>query len=379
MHPVPEGTAAGRDARPAGAIGSPAAGGRDWWRGTADPNRRQTVALTPPALRQKDRPLRARRSCLAVPGSSTKMLDKAPSLAADQVFLDLEDSVAPSAKSEARDNVVQALRDRDWGDKAVVVRVNDATTAWTFRDVLAVVEGAGEHLDCLMIPKVQYAGQVEFVDHLVTQIETEKGWEVGRIGFEIQVENAQGLVNARDILAASDRTETFIFGPGDMAAALGMPSLTVGDIQPDYPGDHWHWILYTVLVHARNAGVQAIDGPYAKVRDLDGFREVARRSRVLGFDGKWVLHPAQIDVANEIYGVGQAAFERARDILDAYEQATGDQARGAVMFGDEMIDEASRKMAEANAARGEAEGLSVRATPAAVPFHERAAWREEHA
>jgi len=336
------------------------------------------VALTPPALRQKDRPLRSRRSCLAVPGSSPNMLEKAPGLPADQVFLDLEDSVAPSAKDEARDNVVQALRDGDWGGKTVVVRVNDATTAWTFRDVLAVVEGAGEHLDCLMIPKVQYAGQIEFVDHLVTQIETEKGWEVGRIGFEIQVENAQGLVNARAILAASDRAETFIFGPGDMAAALGMPSLTVGDIQPDYPGDHWHWVLYTVLVHARDVGVQAIDGPYAKVRDIDGFREVARRSRVLGFDGKWVLHPAQIEVANEIYGVGQTAFERARDILDAYEYATGDEARGAVMFGDEMIDEASRKMAEANVARGQAEGLHVRETPAEVPFHERAEWREEH-
>jgi len=335
------------------------------------------VALTPPALRQNERPQRARRSCLAVPGSSEKMLAKAAGLASDQVFLDLEDSVAPRAKESARDNVVTALREGDWGRRTRVVRVNDCTTPWTLRDLLAVVGGAGDHLDAIMLPKTQYAGQVEFVDHVITQLEVENGWEVGRIGLEIQIENAQGLVNAREILAASARTESFIFGPGDMAAALGMPSLTVGDIQPDYPGDHWHGVLFTILMHARNAGVQAIDGPYARVRDLEGFREVARRSRTLGFDGKWVLHPDQIAVANEIFGVSQEAFERATDILDAYEVATRDEARGAVMFGDEMIDEASRKMAEANHARGLAEGLSARSTPSDVPFHERAAWREE--
>ena len=336
------------------------------------------MALTQPALRQHDRPLRARRSCLAVPGSSPKMLEKAQGLPADQVFLDLEDSVAPSAKEEARDNVIQALREGDWGKKTRVVRVNDCTTPWTLRDLTTVVEAAGEHLDCIMIPKTQFDGQVQFVDHVLTQIEMAQGWEVGRIGLEIQIENAQGLVNARSILAASERAEAFIFGPGDMAAALGMPSLTVGDIQPDYPGDHWHWVLYTVLVHARNVGIQAIDGPYAKVRDVEGFREVARRSRTLGLDGKWVLHPAQIDVANEVYGVSQVDFERARDILDAYAYATSEEARGAVMFGDEMIDEASRKMAEANVVRGQAEGLVARETPEEVPFHERAVWRADH-
>lgn len=333
------------------------------------------MALTRPALRQKDRPMRARRSCLAVPASSSKMLEKSQGLKADQVFLDLEDSVAPSAKPEARDNAVSALRDGDWSGKVRVVRVNDATTQWTFRDVLTVVEGAGDRLDCIMIPKVQYAGQVEFVDHLITQIELEKGWEVGRIGLEIQIENAAGLVNAREILAASERAEAFIFGPGDMAAALGMPSLTVGDIQPDYPGDHWHWVLYTVLVHARNNGIQAIDGPYAKIRDVEGFRRVATRSRVLGLDGKWVLHPGQIEVANEVYGVGQEDYERAVDILDAYEHATGSEARGAVMFGDEMIDEASRKMAYVNAEKGKHEGLDYRKVPEDVAFHERASWR----
>jgi citrate lyase subunit beta/citryl-CoA lyase len=333
------------------------------------------MALTPPALRQIERPFRSRRTCLAIPGSSPKMMGKGPGLAADQVFLDLEDSVAPSAKPAARDDIVSALRDQDWGHKTRVVRVNDCTTPWTLRDLEVVITGAGEHLDAIMLPKVQFAGQVHFVDHVITQLEIEKGLEPGSIGLELQIENAQGLVNAREILAASERTEAFIFGPGDMAAALGMPSLTVGDIQPDYPGDHWHGVLFTILIHARNAGVQAIDGPYARIRDIEGFEEVARRSRTLGFDGKWVLHPEQIEAGNRIFSVPQVAFERAVDILDAYAASTGQDARGAVMFGDEMIDEASRKMAEANLARGTAQGLQARPVPADVPFHERAATR----
>lgn len=333
------------------------------------------MALTPPALRQSRRPFRSRRSCLAVPGSSPKMIAKSQTLDADMVFLDLEDAVAPNAKEDARDIVVQALREGDWGRRTLVVRVNDCTTRWTLRDIERVVIGAGEHIDAIMLPKVQFAGQVQFVDHLITQLEVERGLEVGRIGLELQIENAQGLVNIASIVAASERAETLILGPGDMSAALGMPTLTVGGMQPDYPGDHWHWIMVTLLVHARNAGIQVLDGPYGKVRDLDGFRETATRSRALGFDGKWVLHPDQIAAANEIFGIAQEAFERASDILDAYAHATDEVARGAVMFGDEMIDEASRKMAEANFARGRAQGLAPRPVPAEVPFNERAAHR----
>jgi len=324
-----------------------------------------------------ERPTRARRSCLAVPGSSTKMLLKAQTLPADQVFLDLEDSVAPQAKGEARENVLLALRDGEWGDKTVCVRVNDCSSQWVLRDLLSVVGTGGDRLDCIMIPKVESASQVHFVDLVIAQLEMENGWEVGRIGLELQIESAGGLLGAREILAASDRVETLVFGPGDMAAALGMPSVTVGDLQPDYPGDHWHWVLFTVLVHARDRGVQAIDGPYAKVRDTDGFREVATRSRTLGFDGKWALHPAQVDVANEVYGVDREAYERAVDILEAYEHATSRELRGAVMFGAEMIDEASRKMAAVNAEKGVREGVAYRPAPAGVPFHERAQWRRE--
>lgn len=306
------------------------------------------------------------------------MLTKAQSLSADQIFLDLEDSVAPIAKEEARDNIIQALREGDWNGKTRVVRINGCETAWTFRDVIAIVEGAGEHLDCVMIPKTQNASHVFFVDRLIRQIELEKDWQVGRIGLEIQIEDAEGLVNAGEILASSSRIETLIFGPGDMAAALGMPSLTVGELQPNYPGDHWHSVLFTILVQARNAGVQAIDGPYANIKDLDGFRKTALRSRTIGFDGKWVLHPAQIDAANEIFGESQDDYERAVDILEAFTIAVEVEGRGAVMFGDEMIDEASRRLALVTAEKGEREGVVYRSVPPQIPIHERRAWRAKN-
>ena len=302
---------------------------------------------------------RPRRSCLSVPGSSPKMLAKAPSLPADEVFLDLEDSVAPNVKEEARGNVIHALRTNDWGDKTVVVRMNAVDTRWAYRDVIEVVEAAGEHIDCIMIPKVQSPGEVEFVDHLLRMIEETKGFE-HRIGLEAQIENGPGLTLIDDIAFASDRLETLIFGPGDMAAALGMPSLTVGEAIPDYPGDHWHWVLMRILVAARAAGLQAIDGPYAKIRDGEGYRQIAMRSKILGYDGKWVLHPDQVAIANEIFSPSQAEFERAEDILSAYEQATDVESSGAVMFGDEMIDEASRKMAEVTSMRGRAAGMKAR-------------------
>jgi citrate lyase subunit beta/citryl-CoA lyase len=302
---------------------------------------------------------RPRRSCLSVPGSSPKMLAKAPTLPADEVFLDLEDSVAPNVKEEARGNVIHALRTNDWGDKTVVVRMNAVDTRWAYRDVIEVVEAAGEHIDCIMIPKVQSPGEVEFVDHLLRMIEETKGFE-HRIGLEAQIENGPGLTLIDDIAFASDRLETLIFGPGDMAAALGMPSLTVGEAIPDYPGDHWHWVLMRILVAARAAGLQAIDGPYAKIRDGEGYRQIAMRSKILGYDGKWVLHPDQVAIANEIFSPSQEEFERAEDILSAYEQATDVESSGAVMFGDEMIDEASRKMAEVTSMRGRAAGMKPR-------------------
>ncbi len=298
---------------------------------------------------------RPRRSCLAVPGSSPKMLDKARSLPADQVFLDLEDSVAPNEKEASRSNIVEALK-LGYDDKTVVVRINAIDTRWAYRDIIEVVEGAGDFLDCIMIPKVQTPGEVEFVDHLLRMVEDTVGIE-HRIGIEAQIENAPGLTNIDDIAFASERLETLIFGPGDMAAALGMPSLTVGERIASYPGDHWHWVLMRILVAARNAGLQAIDGPYAKIHDLDGYREVATMAKALGFDGKWVLHPGQLPIANEVFAPSVEDYQRAEDILDAYREATESDRKGAVMFGDEMIDEASRKMAEVTALRGRAAKL----------------------
>ena len=303
-----------------------------------------------------ERVTRPRRSCLSVPGSSPKMLGKASGLPADEVFMDLEDSVAPGAKEEARGNIIQALKEGDWSGKTVVVRVNGVYTKWCHRDVIEIVENAWQFLDCLMIPKVEYASDVQFVSTLLDQIEDIIGIDK-HIGLEVQIETATGITNIDAIANASDRAETLIFGPADMSASLGLPTVTAGLPMPGYPGDHWHYVLMRILVAARNAGLQAIDGPYLVIKDLDGFREMATRARALGYDGKWALHPGQIDVLNEVFTPTQDEYEKAEAMLEAYRHATDVELRGAVMFGTEMIDEASRKMAEQLAARGRAAGL----------------------
>src|ERR671919_885113 len=285
------------------------------------------------------------------------MLTKAQSLAADMVFMDLEDSVAPLAKEEARGNIIDALKNNDWGEKTVVVRINSIDTQWAADDLQTVVGSAGRYLDCIMIPKVQHAHEVMFVDHMLRMIETNTGLD-DRIGIEAQIETATGLKNVHEIAHASDRIETLIFGPADMSASLGLPSVTAGLPVPGYPGDHWHWVLETILVAARDAGLQAIDGPYLLIKDLDGFREMATRARALGYDGKWALHPGQIDVLNEVFTPTQEEYDKAEALLEAYKHATDIEVRGAVMFGNEMIDEASRKMAVQFAERGRAAGLT---------------------
>ncbi|HKD96295.1 MAG TPA: CoA ester lyase [Micromonosporaceae bacterium] len=304
---------------------------------------------------------RPRRSCLAVPGSSPKMLDKAQGLPADQIFLDLEDAVAPLAKPSARKNIVAALNEGDWGTKARVVRVNDLTTRWTYADVIEVVEGAGANLDAVMLPKVQEAAHVQWLDLTLTQLEKSLGLPVGGIGIEAQIENARGLVNVDAIAAASPRVETVIFGPADFMASINMRSLQVGALIPDYgPGDPYHYILMRILMAARMHDLQAIDGPFLQIRDVDAFTEVAKRSAALGFDGKWVLHPGQIDAANAVYAPSQDDYDHAELILDAYEYWTSEAGGklGAVMLGDEMIDEASRKMALVVSAKGRAAGMT---------------------
>ena len=303
---------------------------------------------------------RPRRSSLAVPGSSVKMLDKARGLNSDQLFMDLEDAVAPIAKADARKNIVQALNEGGYEDKIRSVRVNDWTTQWTYTDVIEIVEGAGANLDCIMLPKVQNAEQIVALDMLLTQLERTNGLEVGRLGIEAQIENAMGLINIDAIAAASPRIETIIFGPADFMASINMKSLVVGEQPPGYDtGDAYHYILMRILMAARAYDKQAIDGPYLGIKDLDGFRRVAGRSAALGFDGKWALHPDQIGLANEIFSPRQEDYDHSEMILDAYDWATSAAggAKGAVMLGDEMIDEASRKMALVVSAKGRAAGM----------------------
>ena len=285
------------------------------------------------------------------------MLAKGPTLGADMVFLDLEDAVAPLEKEAARDKVVKAINEQDWGDTVLCVRVNAWDTKWTYRDVMHIVENASERLDELMLPKVQSAAEVVALDLLLTQIEETTGRQ-SRVGIEAQIETARGIIDVEEICAASNRLETIILGPVDMSASMEMPSLAGGLLIPEYPGDYFHYVFVKILMAGRANGLQVIDGPYVKVRDPEGFREFSQRAQILGYDGKWALHPDQVTILNEVFGVSQEQFDHAWDILDAYEKATteGDR-KGAVMFGDEMIDEASRKVAVKLVGRGERAGL----------------------
>ncbi len=294
---------------------------------------------------------------MSVPGSSERFLEKGPSIAADMTFLDLEDSVAPLEKVPARSKVAKAIRSLDWGDRVLCVRINAWDTRWTYGDVIEVVGNAGERLDEVMLPKVQSAAEVIALDLLLSQVEVDAGLERGHIGIEAQIETTRGLINVEEICAASPRLETIIFGPADFAASMEMPILTGGVQVPEYPGDHFHYVFSKILMAGRANGLQVIDGPYLKIRELDALREYCQRTRILGFDGKWALHPDQVTVINEVFSPTQEQFDRAWAILDAYRQATESDRRGAVMFGDEMIDEASRKMATKFVSRGERAGM----------------------
>jgi citrate lyase subunit beta/citryl-CoA lyase len=299
---------------------------------------------------------RLRRSCLAVPGSSPHMMAKAAASTADHVFFDLEDACAPSEKLSSRKLVVEALNSLDFGRKVRVVRINDVTTRWCYGDVLEVVSGAGANLDCLMIPKVQDASHVHFVDHLLSGLEADLGLR-RCIGLELMIETAGGAVNLKEVAEACPaRAETLIFGPGDYAADLGVPRLALGMIDPDYPGHQWHWVMSALVAHARAAGLQAIDGPYVDFHDREGYVASARRSRLLGFDGKWCVHPNQIEWANGEFTPSEQLCEEAERVLAAYAEATA-AGRGAAVLDGKMIDEATRKLAEKLVARGRAAAL----------------------
>jgi len=294
---------------------------------------------------------------MSVPASSERFLAKARDLPADEVMLDLEDSVAPAAKDTARGLAVAALGAGGWAGRLVAVRINGVTTPWAYRDVIAVVEGAPGVVDSVVLPKVTSPAQVGWLDLLLGQVEQAAGVPRGRTRIEAQIEDAAGLAAVEAIAAASPRLVSLVFGPADFMASVGMRSLTVGGQPEGYAFDAHHYALMRMLVAARAAGLQAIDGPYARIHDTDGLRAAAAAAAALGYDGKWVLHPAQVDVVNEIFTPSVGDYARAVRILAAYERATSVDAAGAVMLDDEMIDEASRKMALMVAAKGEAAGL----------------------
>ena len=297
------------------------------------------------------RPQRPRRSCHCVPATSPRMVAKAASLAADLVFFDLEDSVAAGAKGHAaRQAVVDALLAGRSRARGVGVRVNAVDTPQWHEDVAHVVGRAGAALDVVILPKVDDPTHITLIDDLLATIERRDGLPVGTIGLEAQIESARGLLEVERIAAASPRLESLVFGPGDYAASMGMPVTTIGGTIDGYPGDPYHYPLSRIVVTARAFGLQAIDGPHADVRDAAGLRASAARSRALGFDGKWSIHPDQIVVLNEVYGVSQDDLAHAVRVLDAYRQSL-QAGHGAALLDGEMLDEATRRMAEGVVAR----------------------------
>jgi citrate lyase subunit beta/citryl-CoA lyase len=263
------------------------------------------------------------------------------------LIFDLEDSVAPSAKEEARAQVVQALRGHRYQGKVRGVRVNGVDTRWCADDVRHVVEEAGDRIDCLVLPKVEDVDAVHFAHHLLNQLE----WKLGierRLDLQLQIETARGLENAGRIAAGSVRNQALVFGPIDFAADMRMPALEAAG-----PG----YFLARIAVTARAAGLQVIDGPFPQLGDLEGLRAAASRAAALGYDGKWVLHPDQVEVVNEVFAPSREQFEQAHRVVEAYRRATEVEGSGAVKLGDEMIDEASRKLAAAVLERGEAAGM----------------------
>ncbi|MCY3619243.1 MAG: CoA ester lyase [Acidimicrobiaceae bacterium] len=302
---------------------------------------------------------RLHRSELAVPGSRPELFEKAAASRADYVFLDLEDAVSPDEKETARHNVIAALGDIDWrgAGKTVSVRINGLDTHYMYRDLIDVVERAGAHVDTILVPKVGVPGDIYTVDALLTQIETAEGL-THRIGVEALIETALGMANVEAVAASSSRLEALHFGVADYAASCRARTITIGGLNPDYPGDQWHSALSRLLVACRANGLRAIDGPFGDFGDPDSFTAGARRAAALGYDGKWAIHPSQVDLANDVFTPPPSEVDQARRVLQALEEAAA-AGRGAAQLDGRMIDAASARMArnvvetaEAIASRG---------------------------
>ena len=291
-------------------------------------------------------PARLQRSELAVPGSNPALFEKALNSTVDYVFLDLEDAVAPDDKEQARVNVIQALRDLDWrgAGKTISVRINGLDTHYMYRDMVDMVEQAGDRLDTILIPKVGTPSDIYMVEAMVSQIEQAKGFD-SRIGLEALIETALGMANVEAIAAYGGRLEALHFGVADYAASNRARTVNIGGLNPDYPGDQWHFALSRMTVACRANGLRAIDGPFGDFKDADGYCAAARRAAALGIEGKWAIHPSQIELANEIFSPPEAEVERARRILEALATAAA-EGRGAAAIDGRMIDAASARMAE---------------------------------
>ncbi len=284
--------------------------------------------------------MRLRRCELSTPGSNEKMIEKALGSKADMVFLDLEDAVAPNQKVEARGKVIKALKTLDWGRTTRAIRMNNIETEYAYQDVIEVVEQAGEYLDVIIIPKVKAARDIFWVDTLITQIEMRLKHK-RKIALECLIEEVEALINVEEIAKSSPRLEAIIFGPGDFSASQGVRAgKTIGGSITTYPGDVFHYARSKIIVAARAAGIDPIDGPYADFKNPDGYREEALRSATMGFVGKWAIHPSQIDLANEMFSPTSEEVDRARRLEAAYAQAEA-EGLGAVTFDGVMIDAAS--------------------------------------
>jgi citrate lyase subunit beta / citryl-CoA lyase len=284
-----------------------------------------------------NRPARLRRSQLSVPGSSEKMIAKAAASDADHVFLDLEDAVAPSAKPGARKTIVEGLNTLDWGRKTRCVRINDVTTPWCYEDIIEVVEGAGKNLDTIMLTKAMRAADVQFVELLLNQMEAKLGLK-RPIGIEVLIEEAAGLQNVEAIAASSPRLEALIFGMGDYSASQQMNLRGWGS--DGYPGDIFHYPRFRIAMAARAAGLDPVDGPYANFRNEEGYRREAKWAHMLGFVGKWAIHPAQIAPALEVFSPTAEDVVRARELAAAYDKALAEGV-GSVNVNGTMVDAAS--------------------------------------
>jgi citrate lyase subunit beta/citryl-CoA lyase len=288
---------------------------------------------------------RLQRSELAVPGSNPSMIDKAADSDVDYIFLDLEDAVAPPEKVQARKNIIQALNDIDWKakGKTMSIRINGLDTHYMYRDVVDIVEQAGQHLDTILVPKVGVPADMYTVETMVSQIETSMGF-THQIGLEALIETALGMANVEAIAAAPGRIEAMHFGVADYAASNRARTVVIGGLNPDYPGDQWHYALSRMTVACRAYGLRAIDGPFGDFSDPDGYILAAKRAAALGIEGKWAIHPSQITMANDVFSPPEAEVTRARRIIEELRKAEA-AGKGAASLDGKMIDAASERMA----------------------------------